>query len=110
MGERYLSCMNKIMVFEDIKNLRIVTSTINEVIDLIQDFIDIPPTNHYTDKEMYKLLDDAFEKIVEFENGTQEIFFDTNVIGIQSFEYNLRREIIKIIKDKLIEQRKMIKK
>lgn len=97
------------MVFEDIKNFRIVTSTINEVIDLIQDFIDIPPTNHYTDRNVYKLLDDALEKIIKFENDNQDIFYETNVIGRQSFDYNLRCEIIKIIKDKLIEERKMIK-
>ena len=58
------------MVFDDIKDLKIVTSTINEVVDLVQDFIDVPPTKHYTDKESYKLLDDALEKIIEFENAS----------------------------------------
>ena len=93
-----LSLINKIMVFEDIKKLRIVTATINEAVDLIQDFIDVPPTKHYTDKDAYKLLDTALEKIIEFENDAQDIFYETNIIGRQVLDYGLRCEIIKIIK------------
>ena len=102
--------MNKIMVFEDIKKLRIVTATINETVYLIQDFIDVPPTKHYTDKDAYKLLDTALAKIIEFEKDAQDIFCETNIMGKQVLDYGLRCEIIKIIKDKLIEQRKTIKK
>ena len=93
------------MVFEDIKDLKIVTSTINEAVDLIQDFIDVPPTRHYTDKEAYKLLDDAMEKNIEFENTSSEIVFETDGMGRQSLDYKLQCEIIRIIKEKLFEQR-----
>lgn len=93
------------MVFEDIKNFRIVTSTINEVVDLIQDFIDVPPTKHYTDRDAYKLLDEALEKITEFENNAFEIVYETNVMGRKALDPQLQCEIIKLMKNKLLEQK-----
>ena len=93
------------MLFEDIKGIKIATSIINEVVDLIQDFIDVPPTKHYTDKDAYKLLDEALEKIIAFENDACEIIYETNVIGRKALDPKLQCEIIKLIKDKLLEQK-----